>query len=441
MSNLPSQTLSSTTPSSNSDPLPILTGPANVAFFLKNVHEVLRSKYGEIGQNILNSTTTTLVAPGPCPHYNDPRLHPITAAPIPNSRKYEQVAMTNIEAADPNFDTNTLPLTEAGESKLNQDIKTWHSLTDRYLRLLDKHRTNDDELLTLLREHISPDALEVIKANPAYPAYLALPSDCIARSAAYLKIINSQFSHGNSTVSINELTKFLTLTQGPVTSDPTAAFSNRLSEHYDRVLPLLDHATTLAQLKSMLLCMVFIKGLNKSHPPTLRALEIHVQLYPGNASLDHYAELRTSVLAAQDSDIANLTPDVPSEHSSAFQASTSPPPCTTPPPVPLKGQQRPGRTDHCTYCLLNFQKYWYHKTAACNLKKGNITKLSTPPPSTVRQTLSARLAEIDAKISSALPSPPALPTTAGPFTTETQALSFLAHQGYNIQFEKEPSTI
>ena len=86
----------------------------------------------------------------------------------------------------------------------------------------------------------------------------------------------------------------------------------------------------------MLLCMVFIKGLNKSHPPTLRALEIHVQLYPGNASLDHYAELRTSVLAAQDSDIANLTPDVPSEHSSAFQASTSPPPRTTPPPVPLK---------------------------------------------------------------------------------------------------------
>ena len=60
MSNLPSQTLSSTTPSSNSDPLPILTGPANVAFFLKNVHEVLRSKYGDIGQNILNSTTTTL---------------------------------------------------------------------------------------------------------------------------------------------------------------------------------------------------------------------------------------------------------------------------------------------------------------------------------------------------------------------------------------------
>lgn len=441
MSALPSQDPFPLQPSTP-DALPILTGPANVALFLKILREILRSQYGVVGQNILNSTTTTLTNPGPCPHYNDPRLHPITGAPIPNSRKYEQTTPTNAQLADPTFDHNTLPLTEAGENKLTQDIKTWNSNMDRYTRLLDKLRTHDDELLTLLRRHISPDALEVIKSSPTYPAFLALPADCISRSDAYIKIVDSKFSHGNSTVSINELTKFLMLTQGPVISDPTAAFSNRLSEHYDRVLPLLDHATTLAQLKSMLLCMVFIKGLNKSHPPTLRAIEIHVQLFPGNTSLDHYAELRTAVLAAQDSDIANITPDVPSEQSSAFQAST---PSTTPrtptTSVPAKGQQRPGRTDHCTYCLQTFKKYWYHKDAACNFKKDNITKLSKPPTTTAKQTLSARLAEIDAKIS-ALPSPVAPPTTAaGQFTDANQALSFLATQGYQIQFEKEPPTI
>jgi hypothetical protein len=132
--------------------------------------------------------------------------------------------------------------------------------------------------------------------------------------------------------------------------------------------------------------MVFIKGLNKSHPPTLRAIEIHVQLYPGNTSLDHYAELRTSVLAAQDSDIANITPDVPSEQSSAFQATTpSPTPRTSTTAVPVKGLQRPSRTDHCAYCLQTFKKYWYHKEAACNFKKGNITTLSKPP-TPVKQT-------------------------------------------------------
>ncbi len=205
---------------STSDSLPLLTRPANVALFLRVLREILRSQYGVVGQNILNSTTTTLINPGPCPHYNDPRLHPITAAPIPNSRKYEQAPPTNAQSADPTFDHNTLPLTEAGENKLNQDIKTWNSNTDRYNRLLDKHRTHDDELLTLLRRHISADALEVIKSSPSYPAFLALPADCISRSDAYIKIVDSKFFHGNSTVSINELTKFLMSSATPQPHSP-----------------------------------------------------------------------------------------------------------------------------------------------------------------------------------------------------------------------------
>ena len=83
------------------------------------------------------------------------------------------------------------------------------------------------------------------------------------------------------------------LTQGPPSSEPAAAFFNRLSEHYDRY-----------NMVAMLNCMmVAIKGLNKNHPPTLRALEIHVQNYPSNDALDHFSELRTAVLAAQDSDL------------------------------------------------------------------------------------------------------------------------------------------
>eukprot|EP01036_Dinobryon_divergens_P027765 gene27765-36591_t len=78
-------------------------------------------------------------------------LHPITAAPIPNNRKYEQTTPTNAKLADPNFDQNTLP-----------PAKKTNSNMDRNTRLLTNiARTHDDELLTLLRRrHISPDALE-----------------------------------------------------------------------------------------------------------------------------------------------------------------------------------------------------------------------------------------------------------------------------------------
>ena len=62
----------------------------------------------------------------------------------------------------------------------------------------------------------------------------------------------------------------------------------------------------------MLNCMVAIKGLNKTHPQILRALEVHVQNYPGNDASDHFSEFRTAVLAAQDSDLANLNADLPS---------------------------------------------------------------------------------------------------------------------------------
>ena len=218
------------------------------------------------------------------------------------------------------------------------------------------------------------------------------------------------------------------LTQGPPSSEPAAAFFNR--EHYDRVIPLLDHATTLAQLKAMLNCMVAIKGLNKNHSPTLHALEIHVQNYPGNDAFDHFSELRTAVLAAQDSDLANLKADLPSKQSSAFQATVVAPP--VPPqgtlPKPVKGQQIPSRTDHCANCLRHFKRYWYHLERNCNFKKSNVAKLDgTKPPA--RQNVTVKLAELDAKIA-------AIPTTSQPepqLTTD-QVIAFLAAQGFDAQF-------
>ena len=68
--------------------------------------------------------------------------------------------------------------------------------------------------------------------------------------------------------------------------------------------------------------MVLIKGLDKTQPANLRALEIHMQTYPGSTSLDHPAELIESILQYQQSDLATLSLD--SEQTSAYASYTTP---------------------------------------------------------------------------------------------------------------------
>jgi hypothetical protein len=143
----------------------------------------------------------------------------------------------------------------------------------------------------------------------------------------------------------------------------------------------------------MLLCMVIIKGTSRSKHSNMRAIEIHVQKYPDLLnSLQHLEELRTGILAGVDSDLNNTDDPISSQSSElkadleppvALAAATippSPPPQPKqprPPKDPLKGTQKAGRTDHCTYCLTNFSKYFYHKTQDCTLKKRGIT-VTTP---------------------------------------------------------------
>mmetsp|Transcript_16880 Transcript_16880/g.24428 ORF Transcript_16880/g.24428 Transcript_16880/m.24428 type:complete len:436 (-) Transcript_16880:79-1386(-) len=405
--------------------VPILQGSANIAAYMKALLDHLTSNYGTIGQNILHTTTTTLIPPGPCPAYNDPRSHPLTRVPIPGSRKYIQIDKTGPQIADATFDDNTLPLTAAGEQKLDHDTSTWQKSTSKYDTDLDKYRTLDDNLLNFLREHNSPSVTQILEANALMPAFRLLPITCITRSQEYLNIITAQFSQGNSTVVIQELTKFLNLSQGPVAQDPTAAFFNRLMDQFLRIQPLLAKATTVDALLQMLLCMVCIKGLNRSHPPSLRALLEHLQKYPGTA-LDHFAELRASTLAAQDSDISTLDMDAVSEQSSAFlsTADLKAPASTTPvKPNPQKGLQKHGRTDHCAYCLTTFGKYFYHPEADCNFKKKGITQQSKGAHSQPRTRLAARVAALEA--------PHAPPAEIPPQSlTADQVVSFLASHGW-----------
>ena len=65
------------------------------------------------------------------PDYNDPRIHPTTKEPIPNTRKYLQRLRTEDEAQDQDFDEQTLELTPESEKNLESDISHWHHTVNR----------------------------------------------------------------------------------------------------------------------------------------------------------------------------------------------------------------------------------------------------------------------------------------------------------------------
>ena len=398
--------------------LPMLTGAADYPIYMIKLRTHLKSNFGKTGQNILKSTTITLVSPGARPHYNDPRLHPDTNAPIPGTRMYEQEAPTNAQAADANFDSNTLALTKSASADLRTDRENHSKELQIYETKLTKYRAEDDQLFNLLTSTQSFGVIEALKSNALFPAFDALPDDCITRSQLYLNIMCDQYSKGNSTQTVNEITKFLLLQQEP--GESMAAWTNRGEDQFSRIKPILSAATTVEQLLCMIQCMVYIKGTDRRIHCNLRAIEIHVQTYPAIiTSLAHYDDLRTSLFAGVDNDLSQLDEPI-SAQSSAFTAAITPPSAlaaTTIPPNPkgakpksafISGAQRTGRTDQCTYCLAQFTKYFYHKLADCNLKKQGITAASktTKPTANLAAT------------------PP----------SEADIASYLAANGWTVQF-------
>ena len=403
--------------------LPMLTGAADYPIYMTKLRNHLKTNFGKTGQNILKSTMSiTLSNPGDRPHYNDPRLHPDTNEPIPGTRMYEQEQPTDEQAADPTFDPKTLALTKAAAADLRADRDNHSKELQIYETKLAKYRAEDDQLLNFLTSTQSFGVIEALKSNALTPPFDNLPDDCVCRSQHYLNIMDNQYSKGNSTQTVNEITKFLLLQQEP--GESMAAWTNRGEEQFARIKPILSAATTVEQLLCMLQCMVYIKGTDRRIHCNLRAIEIHVQTYPAILhSLAHYEDLRASLLAGVDNDLSQLDEPI-SAQSSAFSASVSPPPsalaATTIPPNQksakpksafISGAQRAGRTDHCTYCLAQFTKYYYHKVADCNLKKQGITATTK----TIKPTTTANLA-----------------TTTPP--TEAEIASYLAANGWVVQF-------
>lgn len=153
-----------------------------------------------------------------------------------------EVDPTQEQRDDIDFEDSDLELTESAALLFaknmdahNKESKATCKMEVERYREIDDQRTTQPSLLHSNSRHQRNSEL-----NTLYPAFQALASDCICRSATYLDIMTNQFSKGNSKSNINEITKFLSLSQD--NGETEAAWTYRLVEHFNRIEPVLSPA-------------------------------------------------------------------------------------------------------------------------------------------------------------------------------------------------------
>ena len=318
---LSQQTEASSLPSTS---ITLLIGASSFSNFFKGVKQHCVSHFGKSGQEIVSNAVIPLIHlnPGPPPHYNDPRIHPTHNTPIANSRKYSQVLPTEAQQQDQDFDTETLELTTEGKAEFKHDSTNHTKRLQQHIDEIDKRQTQDTQLLNFILQHCNSTVKDTVKTNSKMTEFEAHSSQehFHHRGFEYLSILFDQYSKGNSTTTVTEVNKFFDITQAP---DVTPLFVVRVADQLQRIRPLIESSTNpgFVDIKR-LHSMVLIKGLDKTQPANLRALEIHMQTYPGSTSLDHPAELIESILQYQQSDLATLSLD--SEQTSAYASYTTP---------------------------------------------------------------------------------------------------------------------
>jgi hypothetical protein len=195
MSSLPSQQ-SAIPPAHHT--MSVLTGSGTFSLFHKDLKTHCMSNFGKSGQEILSATVIPLVhtKPGPPPHYNEERLHPVTKDPIPNSRKYAREAPTQEQADNVDFDHDTLPLSTAGSTKFDNDVTAHARLLTKHLDEIDKRQLHDTDLLNFILQHCNPTVKDTVKSNSMMDDFTVHSAETHGhhRGLEYLGILNNQFS-------------------------------------------------------------------------------------------------------------------------------------------------------------------------------------------------------------------------------------------------------
>jgi hypothetical protein len=347
----------------------VLTGSANYAIHIKTRNEYLDTNHGRIGQDIIKGVATKPETLGPRPAYNDVKLHPFTGLPqVPNVRKYEQVALTTDQInLGLEFDRNELLLTAASQSRLDADQALYDKLHVPVKANNKETKADDDNCLTILREHIGSTVMPQLIISKGYLEFSKLGADAVHRSMAFCAAYATTFSAGNSTETVDQIIKLFNIRQDPLVSNP-ATFFEAHQNQMEAVIPLIEDKThpgyiSIAKFTSVLLP----SGIDRLNRANQEGIKKHITKN-GDTALELPGELVTEVMESHTSELNQDTQaDKPSQQSSAFYSKQ----VNTKPLPPKDKKQRdftqpiPGKTDHCTNCFDHLHLYFYHPLHLC----------------------------------------------------------------------------
>jgi hypothetical protein len=163
-------------------------------------------------------------------------------------------------------------------------------------------KINDDALLHAIMTAITPAAQNQYLISPEYLVWRALPFESVSRSHLFLVLLETLFSKGNATASVEHATALFGGKQ-PHDQPHPSNYINKTNENMDRLRSLLADPSHPGFVSfNRIHTMVLINGLDKTSSPNREGIKSHLQDNPTDA-LDQPTALIASVLRAHLSDL------------------------------------------------------------------------------------------------------------------------------------------
>ena len=273
------------------------------------------------------------------------------------------------------IDEDEIPLTEAGQAKLDKDIANFEKKQDLQDAKNKIHKDNDDACASMITEHISAEMMQEIEVQPKYAEWKALSHTCIDRSVLFLRMFKDLFSSGNSSDAVDAMTYLFNLKQPQDQANPSA-FLNAVRDAYGATIGLIQDPKNAGMINGLQIqSMVIINGLNKMSSANKEGIKTHLADHPDDALLKP-GELVAAILKAHMSD---LNTDRVSEQSSAFVATLTAATTQDKKVIPKKAvanawvwhENKPDKSEipgavHCANCKTLTKKFFYtHSTEKC----------------------------------------------------------------------------
>jgi len=417
---------------------PMLQDNSSHAAFSKGSKDYCQFNHGKIGQHFTHGIETVLAIQGTPPHYSDSKLHPISGMNLFGTRKYARVDATAAQLADLDFDHDTLPLTTDGQSKFDVDMSNYNKVAHVLLAEFTLLKGQDDDLLKILNDHVSPTAKSQITITPEYAAWKLLGFSSVSRAHHFKLMIDTLFSKGNSKESVAQGAILFGLKQSGDQLHP-AAFLNQVNDQVLTFAALFEDPATPGFIATKRIhTMVMINGLSQHSEANKEGLKEHLRLHPLDA-LDVPAELISNLVKAHQSDTNS---DRIADQSSAFAATLS---SVNVNPSVVSSANTLGTWIHhsnnpdfsaiagltpCSNCLKLTKKYFYsHNPLSCNRTAASEAakrQAHQDKKKFAQPKLQAHVASIASPANSPVPTTPTCPA---PSTLTKDATLALLHCG------------